>query len=130
MANGIAVNETRREFRIAALLLLAFAAFYFLPVGRPRFDASVSETLELTKWYAREHVVLCLLPAFWIAGAIAAFVSQASVMRYLGPQAPKPLAYTAESTSPQSPSTLSAASSSARVRPRLTMATALPASAA
>ncbi|MFP4542145.1 MAG: permease, partial [Opitutales bacterium] len=42
---------------------------------------------------AREHVVLCLLPAFWIAGAIAAFVSQASVMRYLGPKAPKPLAY-------------------------------------
>jgi hypothetical protein len=53
----------------------------------------VTEALELTKWYAREHVVLCLLPAFWIAGAIAAFVSQASVMRYLGPTASKPLAY-------------------------------------
>ena len=65
----------------------------FLPVGQPRFDGAVTEALELTKWYAREHVVLCLLPAFWIAGAIAAFVSQASVMRYLGPKAPKPLAY-------------------------------------
>ena len=70
-----------------------FGAVYFLPVGTPRFDGAVTEALELTKWYAREHVVLCLLPAFWIAGAIAAFVSQASVMRYLGPKAPKPLAY-------------------------------------
>jgi uncharacterized protein len=85
--------DAKREFRIAALLAAVFAAFYFLPVGMPRFDGAVTEALELTKWYAREHVILCLIPAFWIAGAIAAFVSQASVMRYLGPRAPKPLAY-------------------------------------
>ena len=85
--------DRKSELRTAAILLAVFGAIYFLPVGVPRFDQSVSEALELTKWYAREHVVLCLLPAFWIAGAIAAFVSQASVMRYLGPTAPKPLAY-------------------------------------
>jgi uncharacterized protein len=85
--------DTRREFRIAALLAAVFAVLYFLPVGTPRFDQAATEALELTKWYAREHVILCLIPAFWIAGAIAAFVSQASVMRYLGPRAPKPLAY-------------------------------------
>jgi len=85
--------ETRHELKIFAVLAAAFGAVYFLPVGTPRFDGAVTEALELTKWYAREHVVLCLLPAFWIAGAIAAFVSQASVMRYLGPKAPKPLAY-------------------------------------
>ncbi|MFU8821656.1 MAG: permease [Gammaproteobacteria bacterium] len=85
--------DTRREFRIAALLAAVFAAVYFLPVGTPRFDQAATEALALTRWYAREHVILCLLPAFWIAGAIAAFVSQASVMRYLGPKAPKPLAY-------------------------------------
>ena len=84
---------TRHELKIFGLLAAVFAAVYFLPVGTPRFDGAVSEALELTKWYAREHVVLCLLPAFWIAGAIAAFVSQASVMRFLGPTAPKPLAY-------------------------------------
>ena len=84
---------TRHELKIFGLLAAVFAAVYFLPVGTPRFDGAVSEALELTKWYAREHVVLCLLPAFWIAGAIAAFVSQASVMRYLGPRASKPLAY-------------------------------------
>jgi uncharacterized membrane protein YraQ (UPF0718 family) len=85
--------SARHELKIFALLAAVFAAVYFLPVGQPRFDGAVSEALELTRWYAREHVVLCLLPAFWIAGAIAAFVSQASVMRYLGPTASKPLAY-------------------------------------
>jgi len=86
-------SETRHELKIFGVLAVVFAAVYFLPVGTPRFDGAVTEALELTKWYAREHVVLCLLPAFWIAGAIGAFVSQASVMRYLGPTAPKPLAY-------------------------------------
>src|SRR5512135_367885 len=85
--------EDRHELKIFAILAAVFGAVYFMPVGAPRFDGAVTEALELTKWYAREHVVLCLLPAFWIAGAIAAFVSQASVMRYLGPTAPKPLAY-------------------------------------
>jgi uncharacterized protein len=85
--------ETRHELKIFGVLAAIFGAVYFLPVGTPRFDGAVIEAFELTKWYAREHVVLCLLPAFWIAGAIAAFVSQASVMRYLGPKAPKPVAY-------------------------------------
>jgi uncharacterized membrane protein YraQ (UPF0718 family) len=85
--------EVRHEFKIFGALAAAFAVLYFLPVGQPRFDGAVTEALELTKWYAREHVMLCLLPAFWIAGAIAAFVSKASVMRYLGPAAPKPVAY-------------------------------------
>lgn len=85
--------SVRGEFRIFALLAAAFGIIYFLPVGTARFDSAVMEALELTQWYAREHVVLCLLPAFWIAGAIAAFISQASVMRYLGPKAAKPLAY-------------------------------------
>ncbi len=83
----------KTETKIFAYLAAAFLGFYFLPIGTPRFDNAVSEALQLTKWYAREHVVLCLLPAFWIAGGIAAFVSQASVMRFLGPKAPKPLAY-------------------------------------
>jgi uncharacterized protein len=85
--------QARHEFRIFAVLAAVFVALYFLPVGQPRFDGAITEALELTRWYAREHVVLCLLPAFWIAGAIAAFVSKSSVMRYLGPAAPKPLAY-------------------------------------
>ncbi len=57
------------------------------------------EALHLAKWYAREHVILCLLPAFFIAGAIAVFVSQASVMRYLGAGANKVVAYGVASVS-------------------------------
>lgn len=83
----------RHELKVFAVLAAVFGVVYFLPVGTPRFDDAVSEALELTKWYAREHVVLCLLPAFWIAGAIAAFVSKASVMRHLGPKAQKSVAY-------------------------------------
>jgi uncharacterized membrane protein YraQ (UPF0718 family) len=51
------------------------------------------------KWYAQEHVILCLIPAFFIAGAIGVFVSQASVMKYLGPKANKALAYGVASVS-------------------------------
>ncbi|RVU31194.1 hypothetical protein EOE65_08360 [Neptunomonas marina] len=73
-------------------MLLAFLAIYFLPIGQARFDNAVLEAIQLTHWYAREHVVLCLLPAFVIAGAMAAFMSQGAVMRYLGPASPKPVA--------------------------------------
>lgn len=79
--------------------LAAFLALYFLPIGDARFDSAIHESLALTRWYAREHVLLCLVPAFFIAGAIAAFVSQGAVMRYLGPSAPKPLAYGVASVS-------------------------------
>ena len=76
-----------------------FAALFWLPVGMPRFDGAVTEALALTRWYAREHVLLCLVPAFFIAGAIASFVSQAAVMKYLGPRAPKGVAYGVASVS-------------------------------
>ena len=89
----------KKEFGILALMAGTFAAFYFLPLGHPRFDGAVTEALALTKWYAREHVILCLLPAFWIAGAIGAFVSQQSVMRYFGPNAPKATSYGVASVS-------------------------------
>ena len=55
-----------------------FLAFFWLPVGQGRFDNAVIEALALAKWYAQEHVLLCLVPAFFIAGAIAVFVSQGS----------------------------------------------------
>src|SRR5512138_1529921 len=77
----------------------AFAAFHFMPLGEPRFDGAVTEALALTQWYAREHVILCLLPAFWIAGAIGTFVSKQSVMRYFGPGAPRITSYGVASVS-------------------------------
>ena len=75
------------------LILLVFAACWWLPVHSERFLAAVTESLGLVRWYAREHVLLCLVPAFFIAGAISVFVSQGAVMRYLGPKASKWIAY-------------------------------------
>jgi len=92
------MNE-HSELKWSIGLLAAFLALYFLPVGTPRFDGALVEAFQLARWYAREHVLLCLVPAFFIAGAIGVFVSQASVMRYLGPQAPRPVAYGVASVS-------------------------------
>ncbi len=83
----------RQEWRALAWAVGLFLVCFYLPVGVPRFDGAVREALALVKWYAREHVLLCLVPAFFIAGAISVFVSQAAVMKYLGARANKVLAY-------------------------------------
>ena len=77
----------------------AFLVFFFLPLESSRFSDSIYEALALTRWYAREHVLLCLVPAFFIAGAIAVFISQAAVMKYLGAGAHKMLSYGVASVS-------------------------------
>ena len=81
------------EWKPLAWILAVFFAAYWLPVGTPRFDGAVVEAFALTQWYAREHVLLCLVPAFYIAGAISVFLNQGAVLRYLGPGAPKALSY-------------------------------------
>jgi hypothetical protein len=81
------------------LVISALVVCFFLPVGNERFDKAVMEGLHLVKWYAQEHVLLCLIPAFFIAGAIAVFVSQEGVMKYLGPKAPKYICYPVASVS-------------------------------
>lgn len=83
----------KTEWKTFLLIATVFVVFFYLPVGNPRFDNAVMESLRLAKWYAQEHVLLCLIPAFFIAGAIAVFVSQASVLKYLGARANKLLAY-------------------------------------
>lgn len=91
--------EWSRELKILGGFAAVFVLLFFLPVGVPRFDNALKEGLELTKWYAQEHVLLCLIPALFIAGGISTFVNQASVMRYLGPKANKGLAYAVASVS-------------------------------
>ena len=88
-----------KEWKKLLLGLIVFGVFFALPLGWPRFDQSIDEALALTKWYAQEHVLLCLVPAFFIAGAIAVFISRNAVMKYLGPNAPKPVAYGVASVS-------------------------------
>ncbi|MBN2792121.1 MAG: permease [Desulfuromonadales bacterium] len=80
-------------------IIIIFSVCFYLPVEIPRVQGAILEALHLVKWYAREHVLLCLVPAFFIAGAVAVFVSQAAVMKYLGPNAHKILAYGVASVS-------------------------------
>lgn len=91
--------DWKKESKPLLIIAAVFLGMFFLPVGIPRFDNAVFESLQLVKWYAREHVLLCLIPAFFIAGAIGVFVSQASVMKYLGAKANKILAYGVASVS-------------------------------
>ncbi|MGB9715633.1 MAG: permease [Thermodesulfovibrionales bacterium] len=82
-----------------SLVVVVFLCFYYLPVENTTFTNAIFEALALTKWYAREHVLLCLVPAFFIAGAISVFVSKASVMKYFGAKANKILSYGVASVS-------------------------------
>ena len=86
-------------WRPMVVIVGLFLVFFWLPIDNDRFAGAMIESLALVKWYAQEHVLLCLVPAFFIAGGIACFVSQAAVMRYLGPAAKKVLAYGVASVS-------------------------------
>ena len=74
-------------------MVVIYTAIFFLPLNNQAFRTSLHATLDLAKWYAQEHVILCLLPAFFIAGIIAVFISKDSVLRYLGAHAPRWLSY-------------------------------------
>lgn len=87
------------EWKTLILIAAVFLVSFYLPVGSARFDNAILESLQLVRWYAREHVLLCLVPAFFIAGAISVFVSKDSVMKYLGARANKVLAYGVASVS-------------------------------
>jgi len=97
--SGHNTTDWRAEWKPLALIAAVFALLYWLPIGQPRFDGAVVESLALARWYAREHVLLCLVPAFFIAGAISVFLNQQTVLRYLGPGAPKLLSYGVASVS-------------------------------
>ncbi len=75
------------------LIIALFVLLWGLPLADSSFTGPLFEALLLAQWYAREHVLLCLVPAFLIAGGISLFVSQGAVLQYLGPQARKLVAY-------------------------------------
>lgn len=91
--------DKNKELKTLLSIVLVFAAAFFLPLQSGRFMTAIEATLDLVKWYAREHVVLCLLPAFFIAGIISVFVSQGAVLKYFGANAKKWLSYTVASVS-------------------------------
>ncbi len=91
--------ERKKELKILAWIIIIFVFAYFMPVESARFKEAIMAMFDLAKWYAQEHVILCLLPAFFIAGVIAVFVSQGAVMKYFGAKAKKWVAYTVASVS-------------------------------
>jgi len=91
--------EWKREIKILGWIAGVFLFAFFMPLEGERFGEALLAMFDLTQWYAREHVILCLLPAFFIAGVIAVFVSQGAIMKYFGAGAKKWLAYSVASVS-------------------------------
>ncbi len=85
--------KLKEEWKKMVAIIAGFLLCYYLPVESARFANAVNESLHLVKWYAEEHVVLCLLPAFFIAGAVGIFISQGAVIKYMGAGANKIIAY-------------------------------------
>jgi hypothetical protein len=83
----------KEEYKIFLWILGFFLFAYFMPIENESFANAILAAFDLAKWYAQEHVLLCLIPAFFIAGTIAVFVSQASVIKYFGAKANKWIAY-------------------------------------
>lgn len=82
-----------KDGRKFAWLLGVFLFAYFMPFDHPKVSAAVLEAFRLLQWYAVNHTLACVVPAMFIAGAISTFLSQASVMRYLGPRSNRTMAY-------------------------------------
>ena len=91
--------NTRKEVKFLVCTVVVFLAAFFMPVNSEVLLTAIHSTLDLAKWYAREHIVLCLLPAFFIAGVIAVFVSKGAVLKYFGANAKKWVSYTVASVS-------------------------------
>jgi uncharacterized protein len=91
--------EWKKEIKILVWMTVVFTAAFFLPLESDRFREAIMAMFDLTKWYAQEHVILCLIPAFFIAGVISVFVSQGAVLKYFGANAKKWVAYTVASVS-------------------------------
>lgn len=93
----------KNELKKVSIIAIVFLAAYFLPVGESpagfRFRNGLFEAFALLNEYARKHVLLCLVPAFFIAGGISVFISQASVIKYFGAKANKWLSYSVASVS-------------------------------
>lgn len=93
----------QEQWKSLLAMIAVFLLCFYLPIEQlqqwPRLHAAFWNALYLVRWYAQEHVILCLVPAFFIAGAIAVFLSQEAVMKYLGADAPKAMAYSVAAVS-------------------------------
>jgi hypothetical protein len=89
----------KEEYKSFLWITAFFVFAYFMPIETEAFRNAIVDAFALAKWYAQEHVLLCLVPAFFIAGVIAVFISQASVVKHFGAKAKKWKAYLIASVS-------------------------------
>lgn len=89
--------DLRSEYKHIIWFISIFLFIYFLPIDQSKFEFAIIDAFSLLQWYAREHVLFCLIPAFFLAGIIAVFFSQAAVMKYLGATTGKWLSYSVAS---------------------------------
>ncbi|OGP90751.1 MAG: permease [Deltaproteobacteria bacterium RBG_19FT_COMBO_43_11] len=88
-----------KEWQKFLLILAIFLGAYYIPWDSTLIRQSGLEAFMMLQEYARQHVLTCLIPAFFIAGAITVFVSQAAVLKYFGATANKILSYSVASIS-------------------------------
>lgn len=88
----------KEELKTLTLFIVIFAFLYFFPAEK-RIIQGTTEGVLLLNWYAKEHVLFCLIPAFFIAGAIATFISKESVLKHFGPGSSRVKAYLIASVS-------------------------------
>ncbi len=86
-----------REWKIFGAMAAVFGLAYYLPLANPKVVGAILEAFKLLQWYARNHTLACVVPALFIAGGMTTFLSQAAVMRYLGPNSNKLAAYSVAS---------------------------------
>jgi hypothetical protein len=87
------------NWKLLLLFIGVFLIFFFVPMDHPYVTGAILEAFNMMQEYAREHILLCLIPAFFIAGAIAQFISKGAVMKYLGTGAKKVVSYGVASVS-------------------------------
>jgi uncharacterized protein len=91
--NGAGTATIKAEWKALIVVLGAFALFYYMPMDSVLFTGAIISGFDLLHEYAREHVLTCLIPAFFIAGAISVLVRKDVIMRYLGGQAHRVVSY-------------------------------------
>jgi len=83
----------KKEWKILAWIIGVFAVFYFVPPSAEWFNNSVVSGVNLLNDYAKHHVLTCLVPALFIAGAIGVFIKKDKVLKYMGADAKKYVSY-------------------------------------
>ena len=96
---GSRIEGMKKELKVFGWIAGVFLVAYFLPLANPKINAAILEAFKLLQWYVRNHTLACVVPAMFIAGAITTFLSQAAVLRHLGPKANKVTAYSVASVS-------------------------------